>query len=244
MQLPYILIPLPFHRDVVPPRYKVTGSYPEAIVQAGGAPLYVTRPDEERLRKLLPLADGILLVGGHDIDPKRYNEKDTGYTREIDSERDRIELTLVRLALQHRIPLFGICRGMQVINVALGGSLYQDVVAEMAGAQDHDHHKDDATGKDLPRDHQAHDVSVAAHTLLSAIIGKGPIGVNSLHHQGVKTLGKDLIASAIAPDGLVEAIELPGHPFFLGVEWHPEDLTDEPSQKLFAAFIKAAKSPT
>lgn len=240
MNRPRILIPLPAYNTTVPPKYGVKQSYIHAIGNAGGEPLCIVRPDDERLHGLLPLAAGILIVGGHDIDSEYYGEKNAGNTQNIDRDRDRVELTLVHLAVLDKIPLLGICRGMQAINVALGGSLYQDVQSEMQGALSHDHHKDKESGKNLPFSAIAHDVSIKDGSLLCKLTGKKKIAVNSLHHQGVKTLGEGLIASAFAPDGLIEAIEFSDHPFALGIEWHPEELGDEASQKIFYAFIHAA----
>lgn len=240
MKRPHILIPLPAYDDMAPPKYGVKQSYIHAIADAGGEPLCIVRPDEARLVELLPFIDGIFLVGGHDIDSEYYGEENSGHTQHIDRSRDLVELALVSLAVKHHIPLLGVCRGMQAINVALGGSLYQDVLTEMPGALNHDHHMDKKTGKELSHAALAHDVSIKKNTLLHKLIGKENIGVNSLHHQGVKTLGNDLIASAIAPDGLIEAIELPRHPFALGVEWHPEELPDKESKMIFAAFTNAA----
>lgn len=241
MKSPRILIPLPTYDELTPAKYGVNQSYINAIVGSGGIPLCIARPSETSLHELLPLIDGILLVGGWDIDPERYGEHNTGLTEHIKPERDRVECTLVQFALTNRIPLLGICRGMQVINVALGGSLYQDLLTEMPGALNHDHGHEKSGEQKNPRAIPAHDVAITAETLLATITGQHRLTVNSLHHQGVKTLGNALIAGAVAPDGLVEAIELPNHPFLLGVEWHPEELGDEPSQKIFTAFLAATQ---
>lgn len=240
MKRPRILIPLPAYDDTTPKKYGIKQSYAHAIARSEGEPLCIVRPDEDRLLELLSVADGILIIGGYDIDSKYYREKNTGHTKHIDHERDRVELLLVHLAMKHQIPLLGICRGMQVMNVALGGSLYQDVQGELPGAIDHDNHKDKRSGKDLPHSLLAHDIFTKANTLLAKLVEKEKIAVNSLHHQGVKTLGDGLIASALAPDGLVEAVELPQHPFALGVEWHPEELDDEASRSIFNSFVRVA----
>ncbi len=240
MKRPHILIPLPAYNATTPPKYGIKQTYANAVIRAGGEPICVVRPNDRRLSSLLPFIDGIFLVGGHDIDSEYYGEENSGHTQHIDRERDRVELALIRLAVKHRIPLLGVCRGMQAMNVAMGGSLYQDVLTEMPGALDHDRHIDKATGKELPHGAFAHDVTVRAKTMLAKLVGASTIAVNSLHHQGVKTLGKRLIASAFAPDGLVEAIEMPSHPFALGVEWHPEELTGKPAERIFSAFVKAA----
>lgn len=242
MKRPHILIPLPAYNSIPPPKYGIKQSYAHAIADAGGEPLCIVRPNNERLMELLPSVDGVLIVGGHDIDSEYYGEENTTHTQNIDRDRDLVEITLIRLAILHRIPLLGICRGMQAINVALGGSLYQDVLTEMPGALNHDNHTDKETGKGLAHNLLVHDVSINKNSLLSKIVGGDKIAVNSLHHQGVKMLGAGLIASALAPDGLIEAVELPDHPFALGVEWHPEELADEVSRKIFSAFITASRS--
>ena len=236
---PRILIPLAAYNTLLPPKYGVNQSYVRAITNNGGEAVCVIRPDAEQMLGLLPFMRGIFIVGGHDIDPEYYGEKSNAHLQNIDRERDQVELTLVHLAVKNHIPFLGICRGMQIMNVAMGGSLYQDIRSEMPGAIEHRYNKD-AGGKDLSRSFLAHDVSIKSGTLLYKLIECDKIAVNSLHHQGVKTPGKGLISSAFAPDGLIEAVELPEHPFALGVEWHPEELPDEASQKIFSAFIRAA----
>lgn len=244
MQRPHILVPLPSSSDPDHKKFAVRHSYMNAISQAGGEPLCIVRPDTEELLSLLKGADGILLVGGCDIDPEYYREKNAGQSQEIDHQRDRVELSLVAHAREQGIPLLGICRGMQIINVAFGGSLYQDIATLMPGAEKHYLCKDEK-GNDMPRNYLAHGVTITEGSLLSTVTERTTLEVNSLHHQGVHRLGSELRASAHAPDGLVEAIELSSptdHPFLLGVEWHPEELKDEPSQQIFAAFIAAAQT--
>ena len=148
MKRPLILIPLPAYNAATPPTYGIKQSYAQAVIRAGGEPLCVVRPDDKRLSSLLPFVGGIFLVGGHDIDSEYYGEENMGHTEHIDRERDRVELALIRLAVKRRFPLLGVCRGMQAMNVALGGSLYQDVLTEMQGAIDHDRPIDKNTGKD------------------------------------------------------------------------------------------------
>ena len=240
MKHPRILIPLPASNDPEYKKFAVRQSYISAIAEAGGEPLCIVRPNEDELADLLTFGDGILLVGGCDIDPKQYHKQNLGQSKEINGERDRVELSLVKHARERNLPLLGICRGMQIINVAFGGSLYQDLATAMPGAAAHYFYKDE-NGNLIPRDHRAHPVTITEGTLLYAAVNTATTEVNSLHHQGVCRLGTELHASAHAPDGLVEAIELTGHPFLLGVEWHPEELKDEPSQKIFAAFIKATQ---
>ena len=240
MKRPRILIPLPSSNDPDHKKFAVRQSYVSAITEAGGEPLCIVRPNEDELSNLLTFVDGILLVGGCDIDPKQYHEENGGQSKEIDEKRDRVELSLGKHARAQNLPLLGICRGMQIINVAFGGSLYQDIATAMPSAVVHYFYKDE-NGNFIPRDHRAHRATITERTLLYATINTAAIEVNSLHHQGVHQLGTELLVSAHAPDGLVEAIELKDHPFLLGIEWHPEELKDEPSQKIFAAFIKATQ---
>ena len=215
-------------------------AYAEAIEHAGGIFISTGRPrDEEDVAAILNVANGLFLMGGHDICPEFYHEENRHCTG-IHRERDELEMMLLKKALERRLPVLGICRGLQVMNVAFGGSLYQDVLKEMPGAVKHDYHKDDA-GNELPRDTLAHEISIEPNTLLRTILGKDVMKVNSLHHQGVNMLGRGLSATAHSEDGLVEAVEIAGYPFGLGIEWHPEELGDEVSQKIFAAFIEAAK---
>lgn len=214
--------------------------YATAIEQAGGIILATGRPrDEEEIRAIAELSDGLLLTGGSDVCPELYKEE-RRHCNNINRERDELEVALVKQMLRLGKPVLGICRGMQVMNVALGGSLYQDIMQEMPNAIEHDFHFD-KKGVALPRDFRAHEVIIASETLLGSIFKTTTSAVNSLHHQGVKTLGKGFVASAHTSDGLVEAIELPGYSFVLGVEWHPEELGDESSKKIFQSFIDAAR---
>ena len=237
MPPPIIIIPASEHADGTPHKLQVNRPYTDAIERAGGIAFIVARPKNKRaLGKIIHLADGLLFLGGHDVHPRRYSE-DVRSCVGVNNERDDIEFALFGGAMKKKIPILGICRGMQLMNVALGGSLYQDVHKEMSGAT-HDHHHH---GKTLmPRNHPAHGVNIILGTMLHKLVKTKTLQVNSLHHQGVKALGKGLVASAFAPDGLIEAIELPLHPFLLGVEWHPEELADEPSKGIFDAFIQAA----
>lgn len=195
----------------------------------------IGRPNDDNLHRMLAIASGILIIGGTDLNPTRYKEKNK-FALEIDKERDRVEIYLAHHAIKHKIPILGICRGMQAINVALGGTLYQDVMKEMPGAIAHDFHHD-GDGKFRARHLIGHKNTIVQNTRLSKIILKKTYDVNSLHHQGIKKLGAGLIASAHSPDGLIEGIEYVHHPFAIGVEWHPEELRDVGSKKLFAEFI-------
>jgi len=236
MKRPIILTVLSSIYGKTEEHFGLRQAYFRALYTAGSNVLCVGRPTESNLRRLLTAADGIFLAGGTDINPKHYRAEAT-FSQKIDDDRDRVELLLAKTAAKRGIPFLGICRGMQVANVALGGTLYQDVLREFSGALKHQY------DEVAPRNHIAHNVSVLRRSLLGRIAGRSAeLPVNSLHHQGIERLAKDCVASAYAPDGLVEAIELPRHPFFLGVEWHPEELDDLPSRNIFSSFIRAART--
>lgn len=238
MARPVIIIPASEDGKSIPRKLQVNRPYADAIESAGGIALIVARPKtNDALDAIIRLADGLLLLGGHDVNPLCYNENDRGCVG-VDDERDALEFALFRRAMEKKISVLGICRGMQLINVTFGGTLYHDLIKEMPGALEHDHHYHNKAL--VPRDYPAHNVDVAKGTLLHQLVGVKMLSVNSLHHQGTKTLGKNLLASAHAPDGLIEAIEMKNYPFMLGVQWHPEELRDEVSEKIFSAFIATA----
>ncbi|MEQ1813820.1 MAG: gamma-glutamyl-gamma-aminobutyrate hydrolase family protein [Candidatus Nitrotoga sp.] len=239
MHKPVILIPASYNADQPPDKFHFNKAYIVAIEKAGGFPIGVMRPDESAVDEIFDTIDGLYLMGGNDIDPKEYGEEDKSCIL-CEPERDATEQLLIKKAMERNMPIFAICRGFQVLNVALGGSLYQDVLKDMPGAQMHSFHRD-AENQPLPRNLLAHDVSINPNTALHMLSQKTQMGVNSLHHQGIKKLGERLIVSATAPDGLIEAIEIKDYPFGVAVEWHPEELHDDASHKLFSAFIEASR---
>lgn len=211
-------------------------SYIEAITAAGGLPIMIPLGLSERaLEDIFHRLDGLLLPGGGDIDPQAYAGNGHETVADIDPDRDRVEFTMARLAVEHRKPVLAICRGHQVLNVALGGSLWEDVRSQMPGGIVHDHDH-------LRRQQRPHDVTIQPDSCLASYIGRTITPVNSMHHQGVRTLAPRLRPVATAPDGLVEGVEVIDHPFGIGVQWHPENLVgDDPAMAaLFAAFIAAA----
>lgn len=207
----------------------------QAVERAGGLPVILPlglSPDT--LRGLYRRLDGLLLAGGGDVDPGRYGADPHPAVAGVDADRDETELALARWAAAERKPLFGICRGPQVLNVALGGTLYRDI-SEHPGADRH------TFWPNLPRDLRPHPVRIEEDSILARLVGEPVITVNSLHHQACRQLGAGLRTVAVAPDGLIEAIEVAGHPFALAVQWHPECLPDAPEmQRLFAGFVQAA----
>lgn len=242
---PLIGIPLQTYPAVPGERPALWGigrSYFLALARHGALPLPIPplADDPDAAREYAQHIDGLLLAGGSDIAPDRYGEAKRAQCGAVDPERDAVELELVRLTRDAGKPIFGICRGMQLLNVAFGGSLYQDIPTQVPAAIKHDF---TAKQGHTDRTDSPHDVTVKPGTKLSEILGSTLHPVNSIHHQAVKDLGAGLVACAFAPDGILEGIELPGHPFFLGVQWHPEDLLDvQPGMgRLFAAFVDAAR---
>ena len=220
--------------------YGLMPAYTDAVLVAGGLPVLIPLGlSVDDLQALLQRLDGILLPGGGDVEPGQYGGNSNDPTiREVDNLRDRSELILIRHALQSQTPLLAICRGLQILNVALGGSLWEDVHDRMPGAMRHDYFDN---GR---RDFLAHEVSVRPGSLLHDTLGTNAIQVNSMHHQGIRTLAPDLRAAAAAPDNLIEAVEVDGHHFALGVQWHPENILQaEPRMNLlFRRFVEIAAS--
>jgi putative glutamine amidotransferase len=218
------------------PSMMVPEAYVQAVTNAGGIPLLIPLGlDEESLEQLLPRLEGVLFTGGGDMAPEVYGGQPHPKVYGVNADRDRIELHLVRAAAEQGKPFLGICRGFQVVNVALGGSLYEDILDQHPGAIKHDYFPGP------PRSYLAHAVSVSPGSRLEGILGGTNVEVNSLHHQGVRQVAPGLVTTARAPDGIVEAFELPEHPFGLAVQWHPEWLQEHaPMRALFRAFVQAA----
>lgn len=210
-------------------------AYTRAILQAGGFPVVIpTGLEAPALQGLLERLDGVVLSGGGDLDPALFNGDPHPKVYGISPERDQLEISLVHLVLGMDKPLLAICRGIQVLNVALGGELYTHIADQKEHALKHDWFPK------FPRDKLAHTVSLKCDSVLDQIYGADEIQVNSLHHQGISNVGEGLEAIAFAPDGLVEGLEVRGASFAVGVQWHPECLpADEGSQKLFQALIQA-----
>jgi putative glutamine amidotransferase len=214
----------------------VTETYIRALVKAGAAPVLIPlQLPEDRLDNLIGRLDGILFTGGGDLAPSRYDGRDHPRLDDVDPERDRVEFHVAGRAFDARLPFLGICRGLQTINVARGGTLYVDIQDERPGSLRHDQFET------APRAHLAHAVQVGEDSLLSRISGQPIFGTNSGHHQAIRDLGDGLLATAYAEDGVIEAIELPDHPFGLAVQWHPEWLTHLPHHyAIIQSFVRAA----
>jgi putative glutamine amidotransferase len=224
----------------LPASWMMNQRYIQAVAEVNGAPVMIPLLDQdlETLRSVYESLDGVLIPGGVDMDPHTFGEKRGPRLGRIDPARDTVELQLTRWAIEDKKPLLGLCRGSQVINVAQGGSLYQDLEAEYSHPIKHDYFP--TAG--FSRDYLAHPVSVVAASRLGQILERTEVQVNSMHHQGVKRLGKGLLVSALAPDGLIEGIESSNGHFMVGVQWHPESLVDHDTgmRRLFSTFIDAS----
>jgi putative glutamine amidotransferase len=211
--------------------------YCRAIEDAGGVPLMLPYTGANvNLRRLLEPLAGVLISGGNfDIHPSYYGEKPIDGLGVIKQERTEFELELATVALKRDLPLLGICGGAQAINVALGGSLYQDIVRQVPGAGEHQQSARKEIG--------GHTVHIHPGTQLARIVKRRALEANTTHHQAVKKLGRGLVVNATAEDEMIEGIESPQHTFALGVQWHPEVLAprNRYHRQIFSAFIAICK---
>jgi putative glutamine amidotransferase len=215
-------------------RYELKASYVEAVLSAGGLPILLPHA-QEAAAAYLGLLDGLVLTGGDfDVPPELYGEVRRAACGPAKPERTAFEKDLLEAALAARLPFLGVCGGMQLLNVVRGGTLYQDLASE-AGRAGHE--------QPAPKDVPSHEAVVQAGTHLAALVGPGPLRVNSTHHQAVKDPGHGILVSARAPDGVVEAIELPDLPFALGVQWHPEATLRHDARQLalYRGLVRAAR---
>jgi len=230
--------------DVTAPRpdsgfayYELKVPYAEAVLRAGGLPFVLPYSDDPGcIEAYLDRISGLLVTGGaFDIPAEAYGESSGEGMGPLKQGRTTFEAALMRAALKRNLPVFGVCGGMQLLNVVLGGSLHQDIGRELPGAREHEQKHDRAQPQ--------HPVEVKEGTLLADALGKGPIMVNSTHHQAVKQAGERVVVSAVAPDGVVEAIESPAYAWAVGVQWHPElMLSSIPAQLgLYKAFVHRAR---
>lgn len=219
-------------------RVWICQEYLEAVRAAGGIPLPLAHTgDDGELTWITGAVGGLVLSGGGDVDPAFFGEEPMPAGGEICPERDVFEIALSRAALASDIPLLGICRGVQVMNIAAGGDIYQDIGVQHPGGLQIKHYQE------APRWHPTHGITVRAGTVLASILGEGPLRVNSYHHQAVRKVAPGFIVSARSDDGLIEAVERPGRLFALGVQCHPETLwrAHPVFLKLFISLVEAAK---
>jgi putative glutamine amidotransferase len=234
---PRILIPIPV-QDAEKRRYTLGKNYVHSLIACGAAPILLpTSLDRDTWRALYSEADGVLLTGGGDVEPDVFEEEKHPATDDINPERDDIEIALARWALADDKPMFAICRGIQVVNVALGGSLIQDIPTQYGQRIEH---RGSVIG--AARDHVLHEVCIEPGARITEVFGPGNVGVNSFHHQAIKALGDGLIVTSRAPDGIIESVEMPDRRYYLGVQWHPEEMTAGRADMLalFQAFVDAS----
>lgn len=233
MARPPIGITADFSRDN-PELFSLRDDYVRSVEEAGGLPFVLAPGRPEDAPELLDRLGGLLLTGGGDIDPGIYGQAPHEKLGRVIPARDAFEVALCREALARRLPVLAICRGHQVLNVATGGTLVQDIPSEISGAVDHD--------PDTARWEMAHEVRILPGTRLRAILGADRVAVNSFHHQAVGRTGTGVAVSATSEDGVIEGIELPAQPFTVGVQWHPEAFWDHGRvfEPLFAALVQAS----
>ncbi|MFQ5828379.1 MAG: gamma-glutamyl-gamma-aminobutyrate hydrolase family protein [Candidatus Methylomirabilia bacterium] len=222
-----------------PERAYVNSAYLRAVQEAGGVPIPLPpQLEQPSLSELASRLDGLLLTGGGDLDPSAFGEPSHSSVYEVSPARDRLELWLVRSFMETRRPILAACRGIQVLNVALGGSLYQDVASNPGTEIRHNQTE--------PRDQPTHGVKVVSASFLARVLGADELEVNSMHHQAVRALGNGLLPVAFAPDGIIEGVEPADEDssrFVLGVQWHPEELVarDQAARRLLRTFIDACR---
>ncbi|MCQ2532115.1 MAG: gamma-glutamyl-gamma-aminobutyrate hydrolase family protein [Saccharofermentans sp.] len=208
--------------------------YMDGITEAGGIPVMLPLThDEGEIEELLDHMHGILLTGGHDVSPALYNEKPLKECAQTIEERDRMEMILLKKTLERDMPVLGICRGIQFLNVFTGGTLYQDLPTQRPTKTEHH--------QSPPYDIPVHEVTIKDDSKLFKLLGKSSIRVNSYHHQAIKDIGEDLKIMAISEDGLTEAVEMPDKRFVWAVQWHPEFAykKDDVQRKIFEEFVKS-----
>lgn len=216
-------------------------TYINSLTALGALPWVIplVADDMDTLRGIYEQLDGIFLAGGVDVSPNQYGEDPTPLCGRIDPDRDAVEMALTRWALADHKPILGVCRGVQVLNVAAGGTLYQDVRAQHPAAIKHDYFP---YSGEYSRDLRIHNVEILPDTRLDAALQNRSVSVNSMHHQGIKRLADGFRPSAYAEDGLIESIEAPNGQFAVGVQWHPEEFVgrDPATDRLFCAFLSSA----
>jgi putative glutamine amidotransferase len=218
-------------------RTGVNAAYVRSVLRAGGVPVILSPLiGAARAAAALEGADGLLLTGGEDVDPGFYGEGPSALLGTVDRERDRFEMALFAAARQREIPVLGICRGIQLVNVALGGTLWQDLPSERQCLVDHEPR--------APRERRTHRVDLAPGSRVARLLGTERLEVNSIHHQGIKALAPGLVASGWAEDGLIESVEsAPDGGWLVAVQWHPEEMHADaaaPERGLFSALVDAA----
>lgn len=217
-------------------RHLINTSYVRAVIAAGGTPLLIPSDEDDGLAaEYLPLLHGLLVPGGEDVTPALYGEDPLRQVTFMNEEKDRMELALIRGAVERGMPVFGICRGIQLLNVCFGGTLYQDLPAQYPGVLGH--------AQDMAiRGQLTHRVTLEPDSLLEKLLGGEPLSVNSYHHQAVRTPAPGFTVTARAADGVIEGVEDPERNLY-AVQWHPEDLVESHPRfrSLFRHLVERAE---
>ncbi|GLC87257.1 gamma-glutamyl-gamma-aminobutyrate hydrolase family protein [Lysinibacillus piscis] len=216
-------------------KLEINNTYLQSVELAGGIPLCIPHLDEQDLEAVVSKLDGLLLIGGHDVNPLLYGQEPHPKLDTFHTKRDKSDLAILQSVFQREMPILAICRGHQVLNVAFGGTLIQDIPAQWTQPIAH--------AQASAREEATHSVVIKGQKL-AAIVGETTLRTNSFHHQAIDQLGDGLLVAGVALDGVNEAVEHKEHPFCIGVQWHPEAMApfgDESSIKLFQAFIQACK---
>lgn len=238
------LVGIPCREDVSSadpdvPSNAQSATFVSALNTVGAVTFFIPlKLETAALRKLFDIADGILLAGGGDIDPAFYDQEPHPTLARVQRERDLTEITLSHWAAAENKPLLGVCRGIQVMAVALGGALYQDLPSLLPAAVLHNY-SHQTEGSEAHR-YLVHEVTLNPESYLAEKLGSQAFKVNSLHHQAMQTAPRPMRPVGYSSDGVIEAIELPDHPFFCGVQWHPELIMAQPeSRRIFEIFVEA-----
>lgn len=215
--------------------YRMTKPYLQGIEQGGGAPVVLPlTQNQEVLETVLAGCCGLVITGGQDVDPARYGQEMLPVCGKLDPELDAMEAWLLDWALERDVPVLAVCRGIQMLNVHLGGTLYQDLPTQRPDGLNH--------SQEPPYDQPVHTVTVAEGSFLAGVMGAGEYQVNSFHHQAVERVAPGLDVDAVAADGLVEAVHMPDKSFVLGLQWHPEFFLEQtPFAAVFHAFVRACE---
>jgi len=232
------LIGLTPAHDIESGDVKARPTYMRALKAAGAIPVVMPLDaSEEDLKQLSKDMDGFLFTGGPDVHPFLFGEETQAHCGNVSPARDQMEISLLPMIMELRKPVLGICRGIQVLNIALGGNIWQDIPSQVT--RDFPLAHSQPFSYDMP----CHTVALTESSLLARISESSSIKVNSMHHQAVRDLAPGLIASACSPDHLIEALEMTDYPFFIGVQWHPEYLWEKNKEafRLFQTFVKACK---